>query len=64
MPCEMKFGKEATTMARRLTSGCINARAIGLSGRSYYSFIKVCFADLYFAWLNEADRKEAPEDNF
>ena len=51
-------------MARRLTKDCINARAIGLSGRSYYSFMKVCFADLYFAWLNEADRNEAPEDNF
>lgn len=60
----MKFGKEATTMARRLTSGCINVRAIGLSGRSYYSFMKVCFADLYFAYLNEAVRKEAPESHF
>lgn len=51
-------------MTRGLANGCINARAIGLSGRSYYSFMKVCFADLSFASLNEAVRKDAPEEKF
>lgn len=39
-----------------------NAHEVCLSERSYYSFMKVCFAGLYFASLKENVRTERPEE--
>lgn len=47
-------------MKRMNGNVCTNAREVCLSARSYFSFMKVCFAGLYFASLKENVRTERP----
>lgn len=52
-----------TTMTRRENANCSRC-AEGLSAYSYYYFMKVCFAGLYFASQKHTVRIEQPEDRF
>lgn len=56
-------GEGETTMTRRENTNCSRC-AEGLSAYSYYYFMKVCFAGLYFASRKHTVRIEQPEDRF
>lgn len=42
----------------------MNTGRRAVSACSYFSFIKVCYADRYFAALNSSDRCECPKTVF
>ena len=50
-------------MTRRENVNCSRCTE-GLSAYSYYYFMKVCFAGLYFASRKHTVRIEQPEDRF
>lgn len=58
------FVKGDTAMSICTERNMINTGRRAMSAYSYFSFIKVCYADRYFAALNLSDRCERPETVF